>query len=602
MSYSLPGAYWRKDASTCFLAQLEDYKKGNTLIVKTHGCHDEFSSAILLIRNPYDGLIAEYSRRHTNHTGYYPFQNLTGEEWENYVIQSIPRWEKGVTCWLTNETPVLVVHYEDLKNDVIFNVDRMLSFLNLIFTEERRRCVLENTEGNFHRKPTPDEQTLLLVRDKAFGKGDYIQVIMEAYDKYGNRRFCGGDFLQGVMTNEKLGTRTGGRVFDYGNGTYSIYFYAAWKGDATITIQLVCYREAILYQNFLLGFDNKRILYYAVFTDGILEETTNCTLANGLGIWQDKCGYASPSSLGKTVLICEKPEKLSCEDLKRVSHQVHDLIVNTAKDMEGMSYLFHGQKLQSAIDNPITIKIKDSNVTTKLPSCGPDLPVSLSSGYWKDNLTFVPLMCRSQQWQKEDVEECLLGKEVHMYGDSTIGQVHKQLSSLEAIPSNLLHLRTLFIKANSGIQGVYGGLFENDFIDRITSCTGVTPVLVINFCFHFGSWTTRIYLDRIFGAKYAILRLFKRCPESIVIIKLGNPRDNADSVQSVHSSNYRFYDMDRMIRRVFGGIGVRFLDIWDLVASHISENDIHMPGPVIMQELHLMLSYICPEMVKKLSK
>ncbi|XP_077983528.1 NXPE family member 3-like [Glandiceps talaboti] len=442
---------------------------------------------------------------------------------------------------------------------------------------------------------------LSLVQDNAFRKGDYIQVIMEAYDEYGNRRLRGGDFLQGLMTNEKLGTRTGGRVFDYGNGTYSIYFYAAWKGDATIAIHLVRHREAILYQTFLNTFENKRLGFQAKFTNGELAEIRDCTITNGLGIWKDKCGFVSPSSLGKTAFICEKPEKLSCEDLKSTTHNLGDMVINTARDTEGMSYLFEGEKQKSAIGNPIKIKIKDSNVTPKPPTCGPDLPVPLSSGYWKDNLTFVPLMCRSQQWQKEDMEKCLLGKEVYMYGDSTVGQIESCLRALNVLPSELLQRQYLFLRGGSPIQYVEGMFFEGDYIDRIRNCTAVTPVVVMNFCFHFGSWTTRTYLDRIFGAKYAILRLFKRCPESIVMIKLAHPRDNADSVQKVHSSNYRFHDMNRMIRRVFGGIGVSFLDIWDLVSSHISENQVHMPGPVIMQELHLMLSYICPEMVKKLS-
>ncbi|XP_077986148.1 NXPE family member 3-like [Glandiceps talaboti] len=240
-------------------------------------------------------------------------------------------------------------------------------------------------------------------------------------------------------------------------------------------------------------------------------------------------------------------------------------------------------------------------ITLKLPLCGPDLPVTLSSGYWKDNLTFVPLMCRSQQWQNEDMEKCLLGKELHVYGDSTLGQVSKSLRFLHVLPPKLLHDHFLLLRGGAPIQYVKNMFFEGDFVDRIRNCTSVTPVVIMNFCFHFGSWTTRTYLDRIFGAKYAVHRLFKRCPEAIVIIKLAHPRDNTDIVQKVHSSNYRFHDMNRMIRRVFGDIGVRFLDIWDLVSSHISDNNVHMTAPVITQELHLMLSYICPEMVKKLS-
>ncbi|XP_077986147.1 NXPE family member 3-like [Glandiceps talaboti] len=441
---------------------------------------------------------------------------------------------------------------------------------------------------------------LSLVRDKAFERGDYIQVIMEAYDEYGNRRLRGGDFLQGLMTNENLGTRTVGRVFDYGNGTYGIYFYAAWKGDASITIHLIRHREAILYEKFLHSFENKRIEFSASFTDGKLEEITNCFLTNGLGIWHDKCGFVSPSSLGKTALICEKPEKLSCEDLNSTSHKLSGMFSQTAGAIDGISYLFERQYQNSTVGNLITINIKDSNVTPlKLPLCGPDLPVTLSSGYWKDNLTFVPLMCRSQQWQTEDMEKCLLGKEIHMYGDSTLNQILGSLKRLKVIQSKLMHYQYLLLRSGSPVQYVKNLFFEGDFVDRIRNCTSVTPVVIVNFSFHFGSWTTRAYLDRIFGAKYAVLRLFKRCPKANVIIKLAHPRDNTDIVQRVHSSNYRFHDMNRMIRRVFGGIGVRFLDLWDLVLSHISDNNVHMPAPVITQEVYLMLSYICPEMVKE---
>ncbi|XP_077998827.1 sialate:O-sulfotransferase 1-like [Glandiceps talaboti] len=145
--------------TTGFLGQLEDFKKGNTLIVKLHGCNEKFSSAILLIRNPYDLLITEYSRRHTsNHTGYFPRQNMTGEDWEDFVNMTTSKWESSVTCWLNNTTPVLVVHYEDLMNDMMSGIDRMLSFLNLKFTVDRRRCIAQNNEGNFHRKPPQDSE------------------------------------------------------------------------------------------------------------------------------------------------------------------------------------------------------------------------------------------------------------------------------------------------------------------------------------------------------------------------------------------------------------------------------------------------------------
>ncbi|XP_077994404.1 NXPE family member 3-like [Glandiceps talaboti] len=443
-------------------------------------------------------------------------------------------------------------------------------------------------------------------------KGDYVHAVMESYDNYGNRRLRGGDFLSAVMLNKKRCTGTAGRVIDYGNGTYSIYFYAGWKGDAIITVNLIHYREGISFLNYLRGVGSKHLQWTANFTDGKLHESKTCTITNE-GIWEDKCYYVNPLSLGKTALICEKPDNLPCKALSTTSHDLGFMENTTAEDIQRMSHLFRRlmkvlphRTLQRLVQIPSTphlhsrvMKFYDvvtiAITFTQSKLCGPDLPVTLSSGYWKDNLTFVPLMCRSQQWLEEDMEKCLLGKHLYFYGDSTLAQITRFLGPLRN--ANFTK-KYVLLRAGSPIQAIENFIFEADYIDGIHDCHAMTPVVIMNACFHFAGWTTSAYLDRLFGIKFAVLRLLKRCPSAIVIIKLAHPRDNLTSTQSVHSANYIFYDMDRMIRRVFGGIGVRFFDIWDLVLSHSARNTIHMPMYVINQEFHLMLSYICPDMVK----
>ena len=118
-------------------------------------------------------------------------------------------------------------------------------------------------------------------------------------------------------------------------------------------------------------------------------------------------------------------------------------------------------------------------------------------------------------------------------------------------------------------------------------------------CFCFDVWSTIAYLDRLFHTKQAVMRLLQRCPNAIVIIKLAHPRDVISTVQSVHSANYIYHDMNRMMRRVFEGVDVNYLHIWVLVLSHPSKSEIHVSPHVIRQEVFLMLSYICPEMVVK---
>jgi len=47
--------------------------------------------------------------------------------------------------------PVLVLHYEDLKDDLEPQLRRLNSFLCLPTDEERIHCVLDHREGNFRR-------------------------------------------------------------------------------------------------------------------------------------------------------------------------------------------------------------------------------------------------------------------------------------------------------------------------------------------------------------------------------------------------------------------------------------------------------------------
>ncbi|XP_077981362.1 NXPE family member 3-like [Glandiceps talaboti] len=433
-------------------------------------------------------------------------------------------------------------------------------------------------------------------------RGGFIHVVVESYDGYGNKRLRGGDFLQAVMSNDRFKQRTAGRIFDYLNGTYSIYFFAGWQGDATITVKMYTAREAILFLNNMYSSSGQHLQWTGYFSDG---NTTQSSICNVIyqDIWEEKCEFVNPLSLGSTAFVCDKPDNLSCNTIYDTGHNVIDMDEKTAEEITGKQYLFKIAQNDQPIDHPIDVKISDSDVQLKLPSCGPDLPIPLSNGYWSDNLTFVPLMCQSQQWTPDDAVTCLSGKHLHFYGGSSLQSNLKVLKPflgdhLNAQANVLFHGQFVALRMGIINQTLRGNPFEADYIDKI-ECTTHTPVLVMNFCFHFGSWPSRAYLDRLFAAKLALVRLTKRCPNSIILFKLSHPRSKATLQQSVHSANYRFYDMNRMARRVLGGIGIRFLDVWDLVLSHSHENDIHPPSFIVQQQIHLMLSFICPHMVKQ---
>nr|XP_006815958.1 PREDICTED: NXPE family member 3-like [Saccoglossus kowalevskii] len=322
------------------------------------------------------------------------------------------------------------------------------------------------------------------------------------------------------MSSDSLNKSTAGRVVDYGNGTYSVYFFAAWAGDAYVHIGLRFNREGVLFLENVIKNKEKLITYTANYTNGSVIDIRPCALVN--------------------------------EDAQTLP--------------------------------PV------------LQSCAADLPVPLSDGYWKDRSVFVSFVCKSQQWTKQQISTCLADKKLILCGDSTLMQIEHSLTPIRGID---IVSHFVYPRVGNVVVRFKNGVLESDLLDRIVqpNCSSSNFVIVLNFAFHYGAFTNRAYLERIYHARLAVQRLMLRCPTSKIVIKLLHPRDNIFIEQSIHSANWVFYDMNRIIRRVFGGIGVHFLDIWDMVLSSFENKTVHMPPTVIVQEVHLMLSYICPEMV-----
>ncbi|XP_077862365.1 NXPE family member 3-like [Saccoglossus kowalevskii] len=449
----------------------------------------------------------------------------------------------------------------------------------------------------FWMSSTDKSRAYFYENEQHFKKGDHIHVVVETYDKYDNRRNKGGDMFQAVMSNTQLLKSTAGRVYDYGNGTYSIYFYAAWSGDAYISVYLLFTRELILHFN-NQRLKEQRVPWTGHFGDGVKTETTACSLLRE-GVWADKCTYGNENSLGGTVFICDKPKSFSCQQLVNATSGIAVLVQVAEQEKQNIAYLFKGKEQTRLTCTPLAIKIADSSFKLpSLPPCGPDLPIPIYDGYWSDNKTYVSLVCKSQQWTPVQIRKCLSNVAIRLCGDSTIGQIRQRL--------DWVHNHTDIITGNGffsvGPRPVYfwNFTFESEFLDNITkeNCASKKYVVMMNIMFHYASWSLRSYIDRLFVTKFAVQRFLKRCPTAVVIFKSAHARDNVNELQSLHSSNWVFYDMDRMIRSVFSGIGVHFLGVWDMCLSHFSKPDVHMSQYVIEQEIQLMFSYICPELVE----
>ncbi|XP_076054159.1 uncharacterized protein LOC143032858 isoform X3 [Oratosquilla oratoria] len=161
----------RQLASRGFYGENETPECGCTVVVKTHGyslngmpalrwqrmrnLDKYFGRGVLLLRNPYDTLIAYRNYLAAGHLGIAPTRTYKGPDWDNFVRNSIDIWRLYALDWITSSRASTVVHYELMKEDLKGQLLRLLHFLRLRVDYHRLSCVLAHPEGEFKRK-TPE--------------------------------------------------------------------------------------------------------------------------------------------------------------------------------------------------------------------------------------------------------------------------------------------------------------------------------------------------------------------------------------------------------------------------------------------------------------
>ena len=151
----------------------------------------------------------------------------------------------------------------------------------------------------------------------------------------------GGEFYSATLASViNPRASTAGHMVDHSNGTYSVYFYAGWVGQATLSITRVLTREAVTFIEKDLWDADDRVVWQGYFktmdNGGSLEDYNQmpkglCRLRNH-GNWTGMCEYPHTKALGKTIFICEKPPGVDCKtffatksDDNRINHRVMEL-------------------------------------------------------------------------------------------------------------------------------------------------------------------------------------------------------------------------------------------------------------------------------------
>ncbi|XP_048198715.1 WSC domain-containing protein 2 isoform X2 [Perognathus longimembris pacificus] len=138
-----------------FKGERDHWRSGRTICIKTHESGQKeieaFDAAILLIRNPYKALMAEFNRKYGGHIGFAAHAHWKGKEWPEFVRNYAPWWATHTLDWLKFGKRVLVVHFEDLKRDLFAQLGRMVRLLGAAAREDRLLCVESQKDGNFKR-------------------------------------------------------------------------------------------------------------------------------------------------------------------------------------------------------------------------------------------------------------------------------------------------------------------------------------------------------------------------------------------------------------------------------------------------------------------
>ena len=140
----------------------ESITNGSVIVVKTHEYGNDaismFDRAILLIRDPFASILAEFNRRFAGHIGHASvekYRHNGGKYWRSFVKSKAAEWRKMNLAWFEgyNDRPggLVTIAYEDLVRDPEKQLSKVLNFLGVKVPEASMRCAILHKEGIYKR-------------------------------------------------------------------------------------------------------------------------------------------------------------------------------------------------------------------------------------------------------------------------------------------------------------------------------------------------------------------------------------------------------------------------------------------------------------------
>ncbi|XP_075932198.1 NXPE family member 3-like [Anarhichas minor] len=435
--------------------------------------------------------------------------------------------------------------------------------------------------------------------------GDQLEVMIQTSDFQGRPKKSGGDFLLASLHNRKLEAGVAGQVVDHLNGSYSAVLFLPWEGDAQVEVTLVHTGEVISVLNRLNREQPYRMYYKSLFRSGSLSETTICNICLR-PTQQPLCNYTDLRT-GEP-WFCYKPKNLSCD--ARINHYM-------GGGKENLLNANEEKLFQSGVNLKVYIQASGPASVTVLPQKESQPQEKSStvtsgpSGYYYQGVWRALGGTTVREFNASAISQCLKGKVVHMYGDSTIRQWFEFFdATLPGLKKFDLHNAEttgphMSLDNTNNILMTYRShgppiQFEpmdtrdlryiaNELDDLVG---GPNTVVVFTIWAHFGSFPMEIYIRRLQSIRRAVVRLLDRAPGTLVFIRTANLKG---LTTVINYSDWFSLQLDKVLRAMFKGLNVHLIDAWEMTLAHHLPHNIHPPPPIIRNMINHLLSYICPQ-------
>lgn len=122
---------------------------------------------------------------------------------------------------------------------------------------------------------------------------------------------------------------------------------------------------------------------------------------------------------------------------------------------------------------------------------------------------------------------------------------------------------------------------------------GGNTVIAITIWSHFSTFPVEVYMRRLRNIRSSVIQLLDRNPKTLVIIKTANVQELGPEV-SLFNSDWYSYQLDTIMRKMFSGIKVYFVNAWEMSLAHYLPHKLHPEEVIVKNQLDAFLSFICP--------